>query len=496
MFPAPGMISRAMLRLLPPTEALQFREFFEAARYTQQEFQRRAILKELPKRTSENLSQLAAPLQEPTVLNLLLRLFLLGVPAKAEEADRLLPAAVLQSMRHAGLLSGNGDMLAAEVLLTPCDGRLFAADTFQRLSEHDPDFVVWPNPTSRLLSQFTMRRPVESTLDLGTGCGIQAVLAAAHSGEVTATDLNPRAAEFVAFNARLNGVKNVACLTGDTFEPVAGRTFDRIVANPPFFVTPSAGPIYCENPLELDGYCRRVVREAPRHLKEGGYLQMVFEWVKRRGEDWQDRLREWAEGTGCDVWIFRGYARLAAAYASERIQQSVEARLAAETLEKWTTYYREKEVEEIHGGILAMRRRRGANWIRFEEMLLDPGDAFGEAVWQAFAGVDFLEDHASDEALLSSLPRLSPHARLEQKSEQVNGRWQAVDTRVSLAAGIPANIRVQPPVADFLARLDGTHTLQELIADLSGRVRADRKSVERECLGVVRRLINTRFITE
>ena len=35
--------------------------------------------------------------------------------------------------------------------------------------------------------------------------------------------------------------------------------------------------------MELDQYCRRVAREAPAHLKEGGYLQMVCEWVQIGG---------------------------------------------------------------------------------------------------------------------------------------------------------------------------------------------------------------------
>jgi methylase of polypeptide subunit release factors len=107
-------------------------------------------------------------------------------------------------------------------------------------------------------------------------------LAAAFSRQVTTTDLNPRAEEFTAFNASLNGIDGVECLTGDTFETVKGRKFDLILANPPFFVTPSSGTMYCENSLELDKYCERVIREAPAFLNEGGYLQMVFEWVQMR----------------------------------------------------------------------------------------------------------------------------------------------------------------------------------------------------------------------
>ena len=125
-------------------------------------------------------------------------------------------------------------------------------------SPESSGMVLWPNPSTRLLQMFTIRRPSGATLDLGAGCGILAILASGHSRQVVATDLNPRATEFARFNVWLNGVKNVDCLTGDTFQPVQGRTFDLIVSNPPFFVTPSTGQIYCENSMELDGYCREL----------------------------------------------------------------------------------------------------------------------------------------------------------------------------------------------------------------------------------------------
>ena len=134
-----------------------------------------------------------------------------------------------------------------------------------------------------------------------------AIIASGHSREVVAADLNPRATEVAGFNVWLNGVKNVECLTGDTFDPVRGRTFDLIASNPPFFITPSTGQIYCENSTELDGYCRELVRAAPDYLNEDGYLQITLEWVQLRGQAWQDRLAGWLKDTGCDAWVVRSY---------------------------------------------------------------------------------------------------------------------------------------------------------------------------------------------
>jgi methylase of polypeptide subunit release factors len=58
---------------------------------------------------------------------------------------------------------------------------------------------------------------VGSVLDLGAGCGIQALLAARHADRVVASDLNPRAVGIAAFNAALNEVA-VDCVEGDLFE--------------------------------------------------------------------------------------------------------------------------------------------------------------------------------------------------------------------------------------------------------------------------------------
>jgi methylase of polypeptide subunit release factors len=70
-------------------------------------------------------------------------------------------------------------------------------------------------------------------LDFGTGNGIQALLAAHHCHEVVATDVNPRALVFAAFNAALNGIDNISFRKGSLFDPVAYETFDLIVCNPP-----------------------------------------------------------------------------------------------------------------------------------------------------------------------------------------------------------------------------------------------------------------------
>lgn len=101
-----------------------------------------------------------------------------------------------------------------------------------------PHCVTGINPTTVLLAQMTIRRPVQTALDVGTGNGVQALLAARHACRVVATDINPRALNVTAFNALLNGVANIECRRGSFYEPVDGEIFDFISINPPFVISP------------------------------------------------------------------------------------------------------------------------------------------------------------------------------------------------------------------------------------------------------------------
>jgi hypothetical protein len=314
---------------------------------------------------------------------------------------------------------------------------------------------------------------------------------------VVATDLNPRATEFAGFNVWLNGVKNVDCLTGDTFEPVQGRTFDLIVSNPPFFVTPSTDQIYCENSMELDGYCRELVRAAPRYLNEGGFLQITFEWVQVSGQSWQDRLAEWLKDTGCDAWALRSYARSGAAYASERIggMMPYSPLTANRRFDEWMAYYRTRGVEEIHGGILALRRRSGKNWIRIEDVAnLDCTQPFGESIVELFNNQDRLEADVSMDQMMAWKPRLPSDARIDQQLRLVEGEWKPFSMQLGRPGALPSSLALDSQVADFLRACDGDRTLYQLAQDLAAAVKVDPDQVRQQCCAVMRKLVERRLV--
>ena len=75
-------------------------------------------------------------------------------------------------------------------------------------------------------------------LDVGTGCGVQALHATRHADAVVATDVSARALAFARLTLALNGARAVDLRQGDLLEPARGEQFDLVVSNPPFVITP------------------------------------------------------------------------------------------------------------------------------------------------------------------------------------------------------------------------------------------------------------------
>jgi ribosomal protein L3 glutamine methyltransferase len=126
---------------------------------------------------------------------------------------------------------------------------------------------------------------VERVLDLCTGSGCLAVLAALRfpHAQVDAVDLSGDALEVARRNVADHGLGDrISLLQGDVYAPVGDARYDLILANPPYVDAPGmAGlPPEClhEPRLALDGgadglaIIRRIIDEAPRHLRAAGGL--------------------------------------------------------------------------------------------------------------------------------------------------------------------------------------------------------------------------------
>src|SRR4051812_7170854 len=162
-------------------------------------------------------------------LETLVRLWLLQAPVTREEADRALPALV-EPLSAARLLATSGGEVRALVDVRPYADDEHAAGWWV-VSDLTPgldgapiavtaDHVLGISSASTSLAQLTVREPVGRALDLGTGCGVQALHLSRHVDRVVATDVNSRALAMTRLNAALNEVE-VDVREGSLFEPVA-----------------------------------------------------------------------------------------------------------------------------------------------------------------------------------------------------------------------------------------------------------------------------------
>jgi len=481
-----------------PEDFSRLRSALAAAEYTDAGVLGVLRVKDFPSIRERDLPLLLRCTDRGTPLDTLIRLFLIEVPVSEGEFRRAIHPMDLETWVEGGLVQTEGGSVSAGVKLIPFQDLLLAFDLDRRLSSPlSRDYVMGIGRSSLTLANITVRRPARLTLDLGTGCGFQALLAARHSDRVLAVDRNPRAVQMAAFNARLNGFSNVECLEGDLFEPVRGLGFDLIVSNPPFVISPEARYLYRDGGMEGDDLCRRIVREAPGFLAEGGFCQILCNWAEPSGQQWQERLKGWFDGTGCDAWVMRSETRDVAAYASTWIRHTErsEPEEYPRRFAEWMDYYQRRGIEGVGAGLITLRRSAGRrNWVRAEEgpdRAVGPG---GEYILRGFELRDFLEAGNEDALLLQAAYRASPDLCLERRSKPSAEGWKEVSASIRLEKGLAYQGSVDPFMANLIMGCDGRRALGGLMNEMAVSLGLDPEKIRPAFCGLARRLVEQGFL--
>ena len=479
-----------------PADYARVRAVFQNAGYTDQQ-----IVEVLG---TEGLSFLGVkripPLLRRTAggspLETLVRLFILGASEPLETVRRALAPMTPAQWAELGLLEVDGDSVRAAIQLRCYDDLMVAWD-FSREARGvlNADYVMGISPSSLTLSGLTIRRPITSTLDLGTGSGFQAMLAAKHSKQVLATDLNPRAVEIADFNARLNDLDNMECKAGDLFEPAEDRKFDLIVSNPPFIISPENRFFFLHSGLKGDEVCRTIARQAPRLLNDGGYCQFMVNWTVLKGVDWRERLADWFEGSGCDAWVMHRGTNSADEYAGIWIESDDLNRAELTALfNKWMDYYESEGIEAIGSGLVIMRRAGDhPNWVRIDDAPPNMAYSCGEDVERCMRAQDFLNSR-NDEALLDASFVLAKDARFNQESRPGETGWEPIASTVRLDDGLQYVGAIDSHGAALIGRCDGRTPFRVLLEDLAAAIGSDLPTITPDAAAIVRRLVSQGFL--
>jgi release factor glutamine methyltransferase len=122
----------------------------------------------------------------------------------------------------------------------------------------------------------------ETVLDVGTGCGILAVIASRKAKKVIATDINPHAVKCAKKNAESNRASSkIQVRLGDLFEPISEtERFSLIVFNAPYLPSTRGEHKSWKSRAWAGGstgrrIIDRFVKGAPNHLKTEGRILLV-----------------------------------------------------------------------------------------------------------------------------------------------------------------------------------------------------------------------------
>ena len=420
----------------------------------------------------------------------LVKLFYLETSASAEEAERagvpeILLAPVADGVEASVRLDVYADLVLAADRYRAADGGRLALDHVSGLSL-----------SSLMLAGLAVRRPVRAALDVGTGCGVQALLAARHAETVVATDVNPRALTFAEFNARLNGVRNLELVLGSFFEPVRGRRFDLVLANPPFVISPEREIMFRDSGLPGDTVSRDVIEQAPEFLDEGGLAQLLASWILREDKAWWSPVEGWVEGNGCDAWLllFKTEDPLESASSWAKAFHGASEEDYHGATSRWLNYYRELGVATIVTGAVTLRQRGAANWLRADEFPDGAPTMETEATMRLFEAQDFLSTGPSDEEMLGQAFMVVDAHRLDRTLRRRDGDYGVEKTALVLEEGLRSTVNIDAHTVRLLTFCDGTRQLREFVAELAADLGMTQERTAEEALPVARRLIELGFL--
>lgn len=447
---------------------------------------------------------------------LLSRLFLFGDVVTRAQANAALPGLTGIGAIEAGLITASGqgedDQVRALVDLRPTAAATAAGDLNwwiahdqgEAITGHavNDDHVLGVGGASSTLASVTMRAPVGHVLDLGTGCGIQALHASLHARQVVATDISRRALAYARFNEALNRPEGTRwdVREGSLLEPVARESFDLVVSNPPFVISPPGTPRfeYRDGGMEWDGVVGALATGVGAVLNPGGAAQFLGNWLIR--EDWTERWDEWlaASAVPLDAWVIQRDVLDPAEYAETWLRDAGITRERDEprfraAYEAYLTAFDAAGVSGIGFGIVTLRRPMlGPPTLRrLEEHEGTMQSPLGPHLIDVLGAHDWLAT-TSDDALLATALTVAPDVTKETYGRPLLHEPEHILIRQG--GGLGRSVRADTALAGLVGACDGELTVGQISHALAALLDVPASTMLAGMVPAVRELVRDGFL--
>lgn len=435
----------------------------------------------------------------------LIRLFTLGAPVDLRDVQAALPNVGIDGVLTLGLVRREGDGLVAT-----CELRPYAADAqdWWVASDRDelatgepltPDHVLGIGGASTTLASWTPRRRLARALDVGTGSGVQALHLSRDVDDVVVTDLSERALAYASFNAALNGVA-WDIRRGSMLEPVAGESFDLIVSNPPFVITPRDGSVplfeYRDAGAAGDAVVADLVRGLGAHLVPGGVAQLLGNWEIGRGTDWRERVGTWAAESGLDAWVVQREVQDPAQYAETWARDGGHHPGTAEfqtMYAAWLDDFASRDVGAVGFGVITLHRPAAerAPFVDLMEVRTPVAETMGATIAAGLVARELLATIGDDD-LLDIVWVAADDVTIEQHLRPGSSAPRAV-TAVQ-GGGLRLRVALDTYAAAYLGVADGSLTPRQALVAIASLLDEEVSDVVGAVLPTMRYLIANGFL--
>jgi methylase of polypeptide subunit release factors len=485
------------LRLGTDQEFAVARQYLEASGFTLEAVATR-LRKTLPYdfttlRPGPNDSDPQCPLE------LLIRVFVLGEDATPAQMAPLMPAGVCAAMKMLGLLAPSQDQpqrIYSPVALVPVDGVFVVSDRWSMPGNQHFKLAadaVYPALTlnAQVFLNSIFRYPCEDLLDLCSGTGVAALLAAAgFARHAVATDIAGRCVDFAEFNRRLNALSNIAVIQSDVYSAVQGQTFDRILAHPPYVPVLRPKWLYHDGGADGEEITRRIIQDLPQFLRPGGTFQ-CHTMASDRDLSLERRIRQWLGATQQEfdlllvIWEQLDPLKFAMATAVK------EGNL--EDLDTWKKLFEEWTVQSmLDVSITLVRhaeasppldiRRSGADRTR-------PPEVDWLLRWQRVAGLPQVH-----QALLHSRPIAAEGLKFVVTHVIEAGELRAANCRASVQYPFRVDVEMDRWMPLLLAACNGQPTGMELYESMRQQEHIPVETLPEEFAKLLVALVSSGFI--